>query len=79
MKPSNTGRLIADILPDTAAFQWRNERHRRCWSWYSIRLSTDSGLSASLRAGEARYGVISPRPPGNRRCLFMLDGTARST
>ncbi len=22
MKPSNTGRLIADILPDTAAFQW---------------------------------------------------------
>ncbi|WP_411900773.1 DTW domain-containing protein, partial [Salmonella enterica] len=22
MKPSNTGRLIADMLPDTAAFQW---------------------------------------------------------
>ena len=22
MKPSNTGRLIADILPDTTAFQW---------------------------------------------------------
>ncbi len=22
MKPSNTGRLIADILPDTVAFQW---------------------------------------------------------
>ncbi|MCL7680395.1 DTW domain-containing protein, partial [Klebsiella pneumoniae] len=22
MKPSNTGRLIADILPDTEAFQW---------------------------------------------------------
>ena len=38
MKPSNTGRLIADILPDTVAFQWsRTEPSLDCWIWYKTR------------------------------------------
>lgn len=32
LKPSNTGRLIADILPDTQAFLWsRTTPTRSCW------------------------------------------------
>jgi DTW domain-containing protein YfiP len=34
MKPSNTGRLIADILPDTTAFQWsRTEPPQALLNW----------------------------------------------
>ena len=37
MKPSNTGRLIADILPDTEAFQWsRTEPPQACSIWSPI-------------------------------------------
>ena len=48
MKPSNTGRLIADILPDTTAFQWsRTEPSQDLLDLKKPGLSANGGLSAS--------------------------------
>lgn len=77
MKPSNTGRLIADILPDTEAFQWN-------------RTKVDPALLAMLNDVKMQPYVVFParytspervnhelpkidsgRPP----LFIMLDGT----
>lgn len=76
MKPSNTGRLIADILPTTLAFQWS-------------RTQTDAKLLALLENPHYQPYVIFPSsycepnrfvsaiiPDDNKTPLFViLDGT----
>lgn len=76
MKPSNTGRLIADILPDTQAFGWS-------------RTEPDSRLLAAVKNPDVQPLVVFPesyadadrpvinRPPANGKppLFIMLDGT----
>ncbi|RLM19348.1 DTW domain-containing protein [Brenneria alni] len=76
LKPSNTGRLIADILPDTQAFLWS-------------RISPDPQLLAALKnphyqpylvflADKAEEGrkIFQQIPPQVKPPLFvLLDGT----
>ncbi|AHG19176.1 DTW domain-containing protein YfiP [Chania multitudinisentens RB-25] len=76
LKPSNTGRLIADILPDTQAFFW-------------ARTEVDPGLLAAISDPERQPYVVFPasyadpaRPvfselPANGKppLFIMLDGT----
>lgn len=76
MKPSNTGRLIADILPETYAFQWS-------------RTTPPEALLALVTSGDYQPMVVfpasyahSPRqvlaaPPtsGKPPLFIMLDGT----
>ncbi len=76
MKPSNTGRLIADILPDTQAFGWS-------------RTAPGPGLLAAVSDPDVQPMVVFPgsyadagrtlvnAPPlGGKPPLFiMLDGT----
>ncbi|MBS0971672.1 MULTISPECIES: tRNA-uridine aminocarboxypropyltransferase [Yersiniaceae] len=76
LKPSNTGRLIADILPDTQAFVWS-------------RTETDPALLAAVADPARQPYVVFPDayaepgrqvftqlPPGGKPPLFiMLDGT----
>ena len=76
MKPSNTGRLIADILPDTQAFGWS-------------RTEPDPLLLAAVRNSDYQPLVVFPAsyadpgrevlttPPirGKPPLFIMLDGT----
>lgn len=76
MKPSNTGRLIADILPDTQAFGWS-------------RTAPDSRLLAAVADSDYQPVVVFPEsyadagrevlttPPrsGKPLLFIMLDGT----
>ncbi|MCU5773884.1 DTW domain-containing protein [Erwiniaceae bacterium BAC15a-03b] len=76
MKPSNTGRLIADILPDTRAFGWS-------------RTEPDAALLAAVQDPAVQPMVVFPEsyadagrpvlntPPlsGKPPLFIMLDGT----
>ena len=76
MKPSNTGRLIADILPDTKAFGWS-------------RTEPDPALLAAVQNPDVQPMVVFPEsyadagrpilnaPPltGKPPLFIMLDGT----
>ncbi|MFC0140975.1 tRNA-uridine aminocarboxypropyltransferase [Erwinia mallotivora] len=76
LKPSNTGRLIADILPGTQAFGWS-------------RTDPDPALLAAVKNPEVSPLVVFPQsyadagrevlntPPlsGNPPLFIMLDGT----
>ncbi|MGV3346914.1 tRNA-uridine aminocarboxypropyltransferase [Enterobacteriaceae bacterium LUAb1] len=75
MKPSNTGRLIADILPATQAFSWS-------------RTAPDQSLLAAVANPAVQPVVVFPEsyastgrqilhtPPAGKPPLFiMLDGT----
>ena len=76
MKPSNTGRLIADILPDTQAFGWS-------------RTEPDPLLLAAVRnpnyqplvvfpaayADPGREVLTTPPVSGKPPLFIMLDGT----
>ncbi|MFI3309775.1 DTW domain-containing protein [Ewingella allii] len=76
MKPSNTGRLIADVLPDTQAFMWS-------------RTETDPALLEAIADPTRQAYVVFPAsfaqpprqvfteiPAGSKPPLFiMLDGT----
>ncbi len=76
MKPSNTGRLIADILPDTLAFGWS-------------RTEPDPALLAAVQSDKYQPVVVFPAayadpgrevltaPPlsGKPPLFIMLDGT----
>ena len=69
LKASNTGRLIADILPDTQAFLWsRTEVDPPCW-----RPSNDPTrqplCSVPASYADAERPVFNELPVGgNRRC-----------
>jgi DTW domain-containing protein YfiP len=74
MKPSNTGRLIADILPDTEAFQWsRTEPPQALLDLVAILIISRWWFSGLLcRAGAP--GLSAP-PSGKPPLFIMLDGT----
>lgn len=70
MKPSNTGRLIADILPDTEAFQWsRTEPPQALLDLVAdARYQPMVVFPASYAAPGAGY--LTHRFPANLRCLL---------
>jgi DTW domain-containing protein YfiP len=69
MKPSNTGRLIADILPDTAAFQWsRTEPPQALLDLVASPDYQPMVVFPPLMQEERQ--VLSRRHPVNRRCLL---------
>ena len=75
MKPSNTGRLIADILPDTAAFQW--SRTAPPQALLDLVASPDYQpmvVFPASYAGDNRQ-VLSAPPSGKPPLFIMLDGT----
>ena len=81
MKPSNTGRLIADILPDTAAFQW--SRTEPPQALLDLVARTDYQpmvvFPPPMQAPTVRY--CQPRHPENHRCLLCWmapDGSAKN-
>ncbi|WP_225807896.1 tRNA-uridine aminocarboxypropyltransferase [Salmonella enterica] len=70
MKPSNTGRLIADILPDTAAFQWsRTEPPQALLELVQHPDYQPIVVFPASYAGEAREVISTPPAGKNRRCL----------
>ncbi|EAR7276682.1 tRNA-uridine aminocarboxypropyltransferase [Salmonella enterica] len=75
MKPSNTGRLIADILPDTAAFQCsRTEPTQALLELVRHPDYQPIVVFPASYAGEARE-VISTPPAGKPPLFIMLNGT----
>lgn len=60
MKPSNTGRLIADILPNTAAFQW-------------ARTEVDPALLTLLNSPDYQPYVVFPGSYAPERAVTTLD------
>lgn len=76
MKPSNTGRLIADILPDTAAFQW--SRTEPPQAMLDLVASADYQPMVVFPASYADAGrTVLTTPPltGKPPLFIMLDGT----
>lgn len=75
MKPSNTGRLIADILPDTAAFQWsRTEPPQALLDLVTNPDYQPMVVFPASYAGDNRQ-VLSAPPSGKPPLFIMLDGT----
>ncbi|KNC10261.1 DTW domain-containing protein YfiP [Klebsiella sp. RIT-PI-d] len=75
MKPSNTGRLIADILPDTVAFQWsRTEPPQALLELVACTDYQPLVVFPAAYAGEQRQ-VLSVPPSGKPPLFIMLDGT----
>ena len=75
MKPSNTGRLIADILPDTEAFQWsRTEPPQALLDLVADAQYQPMVVFPASYAGPERQVLDSP-PPGKPPLFIMLDGT----
>ncbi|MBX8460771.1 DTW domain-containing protein, partial [Enterobacter sp. RIT637] len=75
MKPSNTGRLIADILPNTAAFQWsRTEPPQALLDLVTNPDYQPMVVFPASYAGEQRQ-VLSAPPSGKPPLFIMLDGT----
>lgn len=75
MKPSNTGRLIADILPLTDAFQWsRTEPPQALLDLVKNPDYLPMVVFPSSYAGSERQ-VLSAPPSGKPPLFIMLDGT----
>jgi DTW domain-containing protein YfiP len=75
MKPSNTGRLIADILPDTTAFQWsRTEPPQALLDAVTNPDYQPMVVFPASYAGTDRQ-VLSAPPSGKPPLFIMLDGT----
>ena len=75
MKPSNTGRLIADILPDTAAFQWsRTEPPQALLDLVANPDYQPMVVFPAAYAGSERQVITAP-PSGKPPLFIMLDGT----
>lgn len=76
MKPSNTGRLIADILPDTLAFQW--SRTAPPEALLKLIASDDYQPMVVFPASYAQSSrkILTVPPTSGKPPLFiMLDGT----
>lgn len=76
LKPSNTGRLIADILPDTKAFLWS----RTDIDPQLLALLSDPGyqpyvIFPASYSHPARVTKQVERQPQKRPLFIMLDGT----
>ncbi|MCS2149569.1 tRNA-uridine aminocarboxypropyltransferase [Scandinavium manionii] len=75
MKPSNTGRLIADILPDTEAFQWsRTEPPQALLDLVRNPDYQPMVVFPASYAGAEREVITAP-PSGKPPLFIMLDGT----
>jgi DTW domain-containing protein YfiP/predicted CoA-binding protein len=75
MKPSNTGRLIADILPDTTAFLWsRTEPPQALIDLCASEDYQPMVVFPASYAGSERQ-VLSAPPCGKPPLFIMLDGT----
>ena len=75
MKPSNTGRLIADVLPDTLAFQWsRTEPPQELIDLCTSDTYQPMVVFPASYAGSERQ-VLSAPPAGKPPLFIMLDGT----
>ncbi len=75
MKPSNTGRLIADILPDTEAYQWsRTEPPQGLLDLVAHPDYQPMVVFPASYAGPERQ-VLSAPPSGKPPLFIMLDGT----
>ncbi|MDF7758066.1 DTW domain-containing protein [Kosakonia cowanii] len=75
MKPSNTGRLIADVLPDTLAFQWsRTEPPQDLIDLCTSDVYQPMVVFPASYAGSERQ-VLSAPPAGKPPLFIMLDGT----
>ncbi|MFE4111919.1 tRNA-uridine aminocarboxypropyltransferase [Kosakonia sp. YIM B13611] len=75
MKPSNTGRLIADILPDTQAFQWsRTEPPQALIDLCTSEAYQPMVVFPASYAGSERQ-VLSAPAAGKPPLFIMLDGT----
>ncbi len=75
MKPSNTGRLIADILPDTEAFQWsRTEPPQALLDLVAHPDYQPMVVFPASYAGPERQ-ILSAPPSGKPPLFIMLDGT----
>lgn len=75
MKPSNTGRLIADILPDTVAFQWsRTEPSQDLLELVQNPDYQPMVVFPASYADEQREVIFTP-PAGKPPLFIMLDGT----
>lgn len=75
MKPSNTGRLIADILPDTQAFQWsRTEPPQALLDLVKHPDYQPCVVFPASYAAEERQVLAAP-PAGKPPLFIMLDGT----
>ncbi|WP_373963377.1 tRNA-uridine aminocarboxypropyltransferase [Kosakonia sacchari] len=75
MKPSNTGRLIADILPDTQAFQWsRTEPPQALIDLCTSDEYQPMVVFPASYAGSERQ-VLSAPAAGKPPLFIMLDGT----
>ncbi len=80
IKPSNTGRLIADVIPDTFAYKWsRTEPDPEmlavladpCWQPFII--FPDEYV---VEEGRVKHGDIELEP-GKRPLYILLDGSWR--
>lgn len=76
MKPSNTGRLIADILPDTAAFQWsRTEPPQAMLDLVADPAYQPMVVFPAAYASQERVVLSAPPLTGKPPLFIMLDGT----
>ena len=76
LKPSNTGWLIADVVPDTAAFGWS----RTAMNPALLALLADPQWAPCLvfpgeYAAPERVVAEVPQLPGKRPLFVLLDGT----
>ncbi|GIU40251.1 MULTISPECIES: tRNA-uridine aminocarboxypropyltransferase [unclassified Shewanella] len=82
LKPSNSGRLIADIIPDTHAFIWsRSEPNRKMLSIINDPSYQPYVIFPSEYAVEGQQVVdrVEPSllPAGKKPLLILLDGSWR--
>lgn len=75
MKPSNTGRLIADILPDTAAFQWSRTEPPQAMLDLVKNKDYQPVVVFPASYADAEREVIFTPPTGKPPLFIMLDGT----
>lgn len=76
MKPSNTGRLIADILPDTQAFGWsRTEPDPRLLAAVADHRYQPVVVFPESYADTGREVLRAPPLTGKPLLFIMLDGT----
>ncbi|WP_252145823.1 tRNA-uridine aminocarboxypropyltransferase [Yokenella regensburgei] len=75
MKPSNTGRLIADILPDTEAFQWSRTEPPAALLELIRHPDYQPMVVFPASYADAERSVIAAPPSGKPPLFIMLDGT----
>ena len=75
MKPSNTGRLIADILPDTEAFQWSRTEPPQALLDLVADAQYQPMVVFPASYADAERQVLDSPLPGKPPLFIMLDGT----